>query len=97
MQNSDDSINWIEEAITKKHIRYYEYEYFSNIEVIGSGSFERVVRANWRNSEQPFALKQFFDLDNIITKELVREVTIIMCFGLFNINNLCIKKIFFII
>ncbi len=43
------------------------------------------------------ALRESYVQINIITKELVREVTIIMCFGLFNINNLCIKKIFFII
>src|SRR5256885_10438160 len=33
--NIDDPNEWIEEAITKKHIKYYEYEHFSNIELIG--------------------------------------------------------------
>jgi len=27
-------IHWIEEAIAKKHIKFYEYEHFNNIEEI---------------------------------------------------------------
>src|SRR3954453_2104847 len=68
--------NWIEESISKRHIKYYEYKQFSNIQEIGIGSFGRVYRANWRNSEQYFALKSFFDLNEAAIKELVYEVII---------------------
>ncbi len=73
--NSNELINWIEEAISKKHMKYYEYNHFSNFQVIGTGSFGKVYCANWRNSEQCFAVKSFFNLDNVTVKELVREVT----------------------
>ena len=44
--NTNEWINWIEEAITKKHIKYYEYSHFINIQEIGSGAFGKVFRAN---------------------------------------------------
>jgi hypothetical protein len=72
--NIDDPNEWIEEAISKKHIKYYEYEYFSNIEEIGFGAFGKVYRANWRNKEQYLALKSFFNHDKATTKEIVEEV-----------------------
>jgi hypothetical protein len=71
---TEKPIDWIEEAITKRHIKYYEYEHFSNIEEIGMGGFGKVYRANWKNSEQYLALKSFFNLDNVTIKELSHEV-----------------------
>ncbi|GBB94540.1 hypothetical protein RclHR1_23780001 [Rhizophagus clarus] len=47
----NEYINWIEEAIDKKHIKYYEYGNFNNIEKIGSGSFGIVYRANWKKNQ----------------------------------------------
>ena len=38
----DNSNEWIEEAIAKKHLKYYEYEHFNNIRKIGSGGFGEV-------------------------------------------------------
>ncbi len=73
-ENTNEWINWIEEAITKKHIKYYEYDHFSNIQEIGSGAFGKVFRANWKNSEQYLALKSFFNLNNTTVKEIVCEV-----------------------
>ena len=35
--NIDDPNEWIEEAIAKKHIKYYDYEHFNNIKEIGKG------------------------------------------------------------
>ena len=35
----DEGGDIIEEAIFKKHIKYYEYEYFNDIKEIGSGGF----------------------------------------------------------
>jgi serine/threonine protein kinase len=72
----NESDNRIEEAISKKYIKYYEYNQFSNFQKIGSGGFGAVYCANWKNSEQPFALKHFLNLDNVTLKELVREVMI---------------------
>ena len=50
MQNTD--INWIEDAISKKYIKYYEYNHFSNFEKIGSGAFGIVQRANWKKKRK---------------------------------------------
>jgi len=74
IEHSDEWINWIKEAIIKKHIKYYEYDHFSNLKQIGFGAFGKVYYANWKNSEQPFTLKSFFNLDNDTVKEIVREV-----------------------
>ncbi|RGB31985.1 kinase-like domain-containing protein [Rhizophagus diaphanus] len=77
MQNNEDInewINWIEEAIIKKHIKYYEYEYFKNIKEIGSGAFGKVFRANWKNFDNYLVLKTFFNLNSITLKEIVNEL-----------------------
>ncbi|RGB41752.1 kinase-like domain-containing protein, partial [Rhizophagus diaphanus] len=79
MQNSEKTnewINWIEEAIDKKHIKYYEYENFKNIQEIGSGTFGKVFRANWKSFEGYLALKSFFDLNKITLKEIVNEINL---------------------
>ena len=69
----------VEEAITKKHIKYYECDGFSNIQEIGSGAFGKVFRANWKNSEQYLALKSFFNINNTTVKEIVCEVIMNYC------------------
>ncbi|GBC07528.1 hypothetical protein RclHR1_07510004 [Rhizophagus clarus] len=74
--NTKEWIEWIEEAIIKEHIKFYEYEQFSNFQYIGTGSFGIVNRVNWRNSQKHLALKSFFNLDNITLKEIVRELKI---------------------
>ena len=77
MQPSENSNEWIEEAIAKDYFKYYEYKYFSNIQKIGSGGFGIVYRANWKNLEQHFALKSFVKPDDITVKEIVQEVMMI--------------------
>ena len=67
-------INWIEEAISKRHIKHYEYEEFKNIQEIGIGGFGKVYRANWKNSHQYFALKSLLNINDVVIKELVHEV-----------------------
>ncbi|CAB5395397.1 unnamed protein product [Rhizophagus irregularis] len=42
MENIETS-GWIEEAITNNHIRFYEYDKFTCIEEIGSGSFGKEI------------------------------------------------------
>ncbi|CAB4396027.1 unnamed protein product [Rhizophagus irregularis] len=71
---TENQINQIEEAISKRHIKYYEYKYFNNTEEIGIGGFGKVFRANWKNSEQYLALKSFFNLDIATIKELSHEL-----------------------
>jgi hypothetical protein len=76
-ENSNNEwINWIEESIAKKQIKYYDYKNFNNIQEIGSGSFGKVYRANWKNSHSCLALKSFFNF-NIMVKKVVNEVIII--------------------
>ena len=73
-ENTNEWINWLEEAITKEYLKHYEYKHFSNIQEVGSGGFGKVYRANWKNFENYLALKSFFNLNNITVKEIVREV-----------------------
>ncbi len=75
MNDSNEWTNWIEDAISTEYIKYYEYKYFGNFQKIGSGGFGIVYSVDWKDSH--FALKSFFDLDKITTKEIVREVIII--------------------
>ena len=74
-ENTNGWINWLEEAISKKHIKYYEYEHFHNFKEIGCGSFGKVYRANWKNPHRCLALKSFFSFNNAV-KEIVHEVII---------------------
>ena len=74
IESSNEWVNWIEEAISKKHIKYYEYHYFSDIQEIGCGNFGKVYRVKWKNSHEHLALKSFFNLNNITIKEIVNEV-----------------------
>ena len=72
-ENKNEWIKWIEEAIAKEYLKYYEYNHFNNIQKIGSGSFGKVYRANWKNPGQYVALKSF-NLGNVTVKEIVHEV-----------------------
>ena len=74
--NSNEWIEWIEESIAKKTIKYYDYKHFNNIQEIGFGGFGKVYRANWKSSHSYLALKSFFNF-NITVKEIVNEVIII--------------------
>ena len=88
MQDTDECIDWIEEAISKGHIKHYEYNYFSNFQEIGSGAFGTVYRARWKNSYKDFALKSFYNLNHVTIKEIVHEVIIIQCIPH---HNICIQ------
>ena len=65
-------IDWIEQCMKEKHIKYYEYKKFSSIIKIGKGGFSQVYRANLKQSV--FALKSFSVADNSLVKEIVSEV-----------------------
>ncbi|PKY54721.1 kinase-like protein, partial [Rhizophagus irregularis] len=73
-ENTDEWVTWIEEAIVKGYFKSYEYKHFNNTQVIGSGAFGKVYRANWKDSDQFIALKSFFDLNNVTVKEIVHEL-----------------------
>jgi hypothetical protein len=74
INNENVLVNWIEDAISRKLIKYYDYEHFNNIQDIGTGEFGQVSRAKWKNTDQYFALKSFFNLNDITIKEIVNEV-----------------------
>lgn len=73
-ENVNDWIDWIENSISKKHIKYYKFEDFSNIQEIGVGLFGKIFRANWKTTDQYFALKSFFNLNNATVKKIVHKV-----------------------
>jgi hypothetical protein len=70
--NENDWFIWLEEAIKKGHIKFYKYDQFKNIEIIGSGGFGIVFRANWKNTGTTFALKGF--KNDMAAKEIINEV-----------------------
>ncbi|GBB91953.1 hypothetical protein RclHR1_19420003 [Rhizophagus clarus] len=76
IKNTNGWINWVEESIVKEHLSYYEYNQFSDIQVIGAGVLGKVYRANYKNLKKQFALKSFFNLNNNTVKEIVREIKI---------------------
>ncbi len=76
MNNARSTNYWVEEAISKKIIKYYEYDNFNNIEEIGIGNFGRVFRANYKNSQHYLALKSFFNFNEFTLEKIVREVFI---------------------
>ena len=73
-ESTNEWNNWIEDAIAKRYLRFYEYKYFSNVQIIGSGGFGMVYRANWKDYEHYFVLKSFFNLNDVTVKEIVNEV-----------------------
>lgn len=80
-QSANEWINWIENAISSTNIKYYDFKDFSNIKEIGVGAFGKVFRANRKTSEQYFALKCFFNLNNATVNRVIREVKyfIVIC------------------
>jgi hypothetical protein len=76
--NSNDWNKWVEEAISRKFIKYYEFERFCNLQKIGFGGFGEVYRANLMNSHKCYAIKIFFNIDNATAKAIAREVMILI-------------------
>jgi hypothetical protein len=74
LTESNIYIDWLEKSIVDEYINYYNYSEFKNLKPLGSGSYGKVVRANWKNGL--FALKTFNN-DKITLKEVVNEVNYI--------------------
>ncbi|UZO03508.1 uncharacterized protein OCT59_023915 [Rhizophagus irregularis] len=74
INNSNDWIKWIEDSISRKLIKYYEFEQFCNIQEIGFGGFGKVYRANWKNYYKYCALKSFYNFNDATVKAIVREI-----------------------
>lgn len=74
IDNSNEYINWIEEAISTGNIKCYDYGRFRNIKEISIGSLGKVYCANWNNFKDHMALKSFYNLNKITAKEIVHEV-----------------------
>ena len=77
IEDPNEWTSWIEEAISKKHIKHYDYKHFHNIQQIGIGAFGKIYRANWKHSDDYFALKSLIRTNNVAIKEIVHEVNII--------------------
>ncbi|CAB4418713.1 unnamed protein product [Rhizophagus irregularis] len=43
-ENKNEWIKWIEEAVDKEHIKYYEYKEFNNFQEIGTGEIIRELK-----------------------------------------------------
>ncbi|GET04599.1 kinase-like domain-containing protein [Rhizophagus clarus] len=42
-ENKNEWVNWIEEAVDKNQLKYYEYNEFNNFQEIGTGGFGKVL------------------------------------------------------
>lgn len=71
---TNEWVNWVEEAISKKRIVHYEYEDFRNIKEIGTSDLGKVYRANWKNNFQFFGLKSLSNINDNAIKEIIHEV-----------------------
>jgi hypothetical protein len=72
---TNEYVNWIEEAIYKKIIDHYKFEDFKNVEKVGIYDDVGITyRANWKNWRQSFGLKSLIYIKDIAVKELVNEV-----------------------
>ena len=90
--DAGEEFSWIKEAVDKKFIKFYDYQHFSNIQEIGSGAFGKVYRANWKELEQYFALKSFFDLNNSTVKEIDHEVITLDILFIMELELILIRK-----
>jgi serine/threonine protein kinase len=77
INNLNDLNKWIEEAISRKFIKYYEFGQFHNVQEIGSGGFGKVCCAIWKNSHRRYAIKTFFNINDATVKAIAREVILI--------------------
>ncbi|UZO05068.1 uncharacterized protein OCT59_025429 [Rhizophagus irregularis] len=74
LTKNSNEYNMIEDAISKKLIKYYEFEQFSDLQEIGFGGFGKVYRTSWKNYYKQCALKSFFNFNDSTVKEIVREI-----------------------
>ena len=72
-EETDKYVDWLEESITNKYIKFYEYSEFKNIQPIGYGAFGCIFRADWKSTDTTFALKSFNNQRSTL-KEVVSEV-----------------------
>jgi len=72
---SNKWIEWMENSITNKLIKHYDYKDFNNIKRIGVGRFSEVYSANWKNANKIFVLKSF-NLENLVIEEICNEVNL---------------------
>ncbi|GET04524.1 kinase-like domain-containing protein [Rhizophagus clarus] len=79
-----EQIDLIEEAITKKQLKYYEYNHFHNIKKIDDDAFGKVYCANWKNSEKYIILKSYFKFNNDVMKEILHELELQRELDLYN-------------
>ncbi|KAF0501391.1 kinase-like protein [Gigaspora margarita] len=69
---------WVENAISKQLINYFDYREFSNHEKIGAGGFSTVVKAEWKSCELIVALKSIkFDTEMTEMKMFVKELQLL--------------------
>ncbi|CAB4413990.1 unnamed protein product [Rhizophagus irregularis] len=74
LTKNSNEYNWIEDAISKKLIKYYEFEQFCDLQEIGFGGFGKVYRASWKNYYKQCALKSFFNFNDSTVKGIIREI-----------------------
>ncbi|CAI2174991.1 20094_t:CDS:2 [Funneliformis geosporum] len=70
--------DWIEKAISEDYIKYYDFAKFINKEEISNGSYGKISRANWNDSDTVMVLKSSYDSD---IKKIVNEIKMQPCWS----------------
>ena len=69
MSTDTQWIEWIEECVKEKHVKYYKYKEFNKVEELGGGLVGKLYKANWKQDETCVALKSL-NLPQICSKVL---------------------------
>ncbi|CAI2167752.1 11179_t:CDS:2 [Funneliformis geosporum] len=84
VDNSTTCFNWLEKATSEDYIKYYDYSKFTNEEKI-VGSFGKVFRANWNDSDTVMVLKSSHKAD---IKELINELFLSKLIQEYNLESI---------
>ncbi|CAB4396447.1 unnamed protein product [Rhizophagus irregularis] len=68
----DDDINWIEKAVEKKYIKYYDHSEFTHTKPMDeSSSVGSIFRANWKDTDTLLVVKT---PSKLTVKEIINEL-----------------------
>ena len=72
-KEKNEFTEWIDDAISKKHLKYYKYELFIDRKEIGSGSFGTVYKTYNNHYRKDMVLKAL-KINNLPSEKIVEEI-----------------------
>ncbi|RIB22836.1 kinase-like domain-containing protein [Gigaspora rosea] len=64
---------WLKKAISEGHIKYFEYNKFTDSKVIGVGGFGKVLKYEWKDCELTVALKYLIKEDTSVDEKTIKD------------------------